>query len=221
MFGESGGEAVEAASLRATIVTRSIADTVSQVEGLLVPLPHAEVATGATPPELVPQLELVKRFAPQTDWLAGVSPTVAEEFNVPLAVAQLAPLHPPGASSSGHGLADRVLLAGKPIMIADAKLNKEAADDAFLVENGYRSFLGVPLKMPSGEVVGTVLLYDTDARDFTPDLSGLILKAAALVSDLQTRTAGTQVPGTSANGAAALQRTAAAPFVDTTIGERR
>jgi GAF domain-containing protein len=84
-------------------------------------------------------------------------------------------------------LAGRVLSAGEPVTIEDVALDKDAVDDAFLVENGFHSFLGVPLKTASGDIIGTLTLYDGSARDFAPELGPLVVEAAALVKLLETR----------------------------------
>lgn len=182
-------EAKDASALRVNAISRSIATAISQIETLLGDVSEAgnKTNTARTTEEL--RLDRLRRFASQTEWLAATASQLAEQFHVPLARAQLASPALAADGSPELGLAERVLAAGEPIMIADATLHKEAADDAFLVENGYRSFVGVPLKTTSGEPIGTMSLYDTVVRDFSSDLSELILETAALVAHLEERTA--------------------------------
>lgn len=179
-------EPVEESVLRTDGIARTIAEATKQIE-LVLDASSGLGAAGAVPTAEDVRLRYLQRFASQTDWLAAYAPQLAEALKVPLAIAQLAPLET-GVSVAPPSLADRVLAVGEPILIADAALEKAAADDTFLVQNGFRSFIGVPLKLASGETVGTVSLYDSVARDFTAELGELIKQASLLVAQLETRT---------------------------------
>ena len=195
MFGNGAEiEAVDLSVLRADAVARSIEEATKYIKALLEAPPAVEGSRVVSKPAEDPRLDHLRRFASESDWLAGAAQAIAEEFRVPLAMAQLAPLEPATATAAHRGLAQRVLAAGEPIMISDATLDKEAVDDAFLVENGFRAFLGVPLKVASGETIGTVAIYDNAARDFSSELPGLVRRTESLMAQLEARTETTSTP---------------------------
>lgn len=178
----------EASVLKVAVTARSIAEAVEQVDLLLQATSKAEVTNAQLQPTEANRSERQRRFASQTEWLASNAPRIAEKFHVPLATAKLAQVEAATGPSVPRGLAERVMEAGEPVAIADAALDKDAVDDAFLVENGFRAFLGVPLKTADGETIGTLALYDSVSRDFESELGSLLAEAAALVALLEART---------------------------------
>ncbi|MEO7221748.1 MAG: AI-2E family transporter [Devosia sp.] len=176
----------DASTLGVHATALSIAAAREQID-VLLQTAEGDVIKGPPKPAAESHLDRMKRLAPQTEWLATNGPRIAETFRVPLAIVQFAPSDPGAATSSQRGLAERVLAAGAPVSIEDVALDKDAIDDPFLVENGFHSFAGVPLKLASGDVIGTLTLYDSSPRDFGPELGPLIVEAAALVSNIEAR----------------------------------
>lgn len=58
-----------------------------------------------------------------------------------------------------------VFQSGDPLIVEDT----ETCTDYGAPPEGYRSYLGVPLKLSTGEVVGTICGFQTTPRKFTPD----------------------------------------------------
>lgn len=193
-------DAADASILKVDAIARSVAEAIVQVELLLQATSKANVSDLPLKPAEVIRLEHQRRFASQTDWLAARAPQIAETFHVSLAMAKLTQPDTAGGTSAHRGLAERVIAADEPIAIADAALDKDAADDAFLVENGFRSFLGVPLKTAAGETIGTLALYDSVARDLAAELGPLTLEAAALVASLEAHAEASPLAAGEANG---------------------
>jgi PAS domain S-box-containing protein len=65
-----------------------------------------------------------------------------------------------------HGsLTGTVVQQGCSIVVEDATVSTEYGTPP----DGYRSYLGVPLRMPSGEVIGTICSFNHQPRCFTPE----------------------------------------------------
>ena len=171
------------ATLRVNATARSLSEALEQVETLLAQISEGDSADVRPEQRSNDRLEASRRFASQTDWLTSRASEIAEKFHAPLSTAKLAL-----SESPENDLAARVVAAGEPIIIADVALAKDAADDAFLVENSFRSFIGVPLKTAAGDTIGSLALYDAVPREFEDELGALILDAAALVAGLEERT---------------------------------
>ena len=63
-----------------------------------------------------------------------------------------------------HGtLTGTVIATGAPLVVEDAK----ACTDYGQVPDGYRAYLGVPLRTPVGEVIGTICSFQRQSRRFT------------------------------------------------------
>ncbi|MBD2313963.1 PAS domain S-box protein [Desertifilum sp. FACHB-1129] len=62
-----------------------------------------------------------------------------------------------------HGsLAERVILQNSPVVIEDARLNQGNLPE------GYLSYLGVPLRSPTGEILGTICAFGREPHSLTP-----------------------------------------------------
>lgn len=176
--------ALESTALRVDDVALSISETTKQAEALLEAASKLSANTIVVEPAEQSKMGGLRRFAAQNNWIAATSERLAEEFKVSLGSVRLATRETAPAGDHFE-ISDRVIAAGEPILVTDATLDKETVDDAFLVENGLRSFMGVPLKTKSGEVIGTVTLYDTSPRDFGQELGRLIQRAAEIVAQLE------------------------------------
>ena len=65
-----------------------------------------------------------------------------------------------------HGsLTGTVVKQGCSIVVEDATVSTEYGTPP----DGYRSYLGVPLRMPNGEVIGTICSFNHQPRRFTPE----------------------------------------------------
>jgi predicted PurR-regulated permease PerM len=176
---------IDVETLRVDVAVRTISAAVQETDRLLRTRADCEDSdTQLTPAEA--ELELLRRFAPQKERFAEAGRHLAEAFGVPLAIAQLKAFGKSEVVSS-QTLMERVIRAGEPVILTNVSVDKDASDDPFLVENGFHSFLGVPLKVPSGEIVGTIMLYDSVERDFATDLGEVIREAVLLVADLEAR----------------------------------
>ncbi len=82
-----------------------------------------------------------------------------------------------------HGsLTGTVVKQGCSIVVEDAALSTEYGTPP----DGYRSYLGVPLRMPNGEVIGTICSFNHQPRCFTPEevqLAEIFAERAATAID--------------------------------------
>lgn len=69
-------------------------------------------------------------------------------------------------ASSLHGtVTGTVVATGCSLFVEDTAISQEYGE----VPDGYRSYLGVPLRMPTGEVMGTICSFHRQPRRFTPE----------------------------------------------------
>lgn len=82
-----------------------------------------------------------------------------------------------------HGsLTGTVFNTGKPLVVEDAT----ACSDYGNAPEGYRAYLGVPLRIPAGEVIGTICSFQHQPRRFTEEevqLAKLFAERAATAID--------------------------------------
>jgi len=85
--------------------------------------------------------------------------------------------------SSLHGsLTGTVVKTGQPLLVEDAT----ACTDYGNAPEGYRAYLGVPLRTPAGEVIGTICSFQHQPRRFTEaevQLAELFAERAATAID--------------------------------------
>ncbi|MBP0438670.1 sensor domain-containing diguanylate cyclase [Tianweitania sediminis] len=86
--------------------------------------------------------------------------------------------------------------SGEPLVIPDARLDPRVADNPHVTgPSGIRFYAGIPLKVGSGEVVGTLCAIDFAPREFSEeDLAALQDLAAITMREIELR----QVAGTDA-----------------------
>lgn len=71
------------------------------------------------------------------------------------------------------------VVAGEvPFQVTDAARDRRVQDNLGTTEGGVRSYLGVPLRMPSGEVIGSFCVVDTAARVWEPAAQARLEKMA-------------------------------------------
>ncbi|MEM8722291.1 MAG: ATP-binding protein [Cyanobacteria bacterium P01_G01_bin.39] len=82
-----------------------------------------------------------------------------------------------------HGsLTGTVVKTGKSLCVGDTDLDNKYG----IAPPGYRSYLGVPLKVPTGKVIGTVCCFDTESQNFSAEalrIIELLAERAAIAID--------------------------------------
>jgi PAS domain S-box-containing protein len=82
-----------------------------------------------------------------------------------------------------HGtLTQTVVTQGCPLRVQDTTLESEYGSGV----EGYRAYLGVPLKLPTGDILGTICSFHTQPRRFTDEevqLAELFAERAAIAID--------------------------------------
>lgn len=72
----------------------------------------------------------------------------------------------------------RTVRTGAPHVVRDLTLDSEEHDNPLVVHEGLRSYAGVPLSTPDGQVIGTHCVLGMEPRDFT-ETELAMLRAAA------------------------------------------
>jgi GAF domain-containing protein len=68
-----------------------------------------------------------------------------------------------------HSFCRHVVDAGRPLVIPDARGNPLVCDNPAIVELGVRAYLGVPLSLPGGQVLGSFCVIDHAPRSWAGD----------------------------------------------------
>ncbi len=76
-------------------------------------------------------------------------------------------------------ICQHVVASGEPLVVGDAQAHPVLRDHAGVTELGAGAYLGVPLRGPSGHVLGTVCALDAEPRTWSPDDVATLLTAAA------------------------------------------
>lgn len=85
---------------------------------------------------------------------------------------------------------DHAIRAEKPFMVADASQDARFCDNPLVIGAPFiRSYLGCPLKLPDGHIVGTLCIIDPRPRTFTEQEIAILCHFANLVvGELELRT---------------------------------
>ncbi|GAA4221337.1 two-component sensor histidine kinase [Sagittula marina] len=87
-----------------------------------------------------------------------------------------------------HSFCQYVVSSGKPLMIADSRLDPVLSDNGAVHDLNVIAYLGVPIHAPGGEVLGSFCVIDGKPRDWTQDdLDALNDLVAMLETDLALR----------------------------------
>ncbi len=82
-----------------------------------------------------------------------------------------------------HGtVTENVVRSGTVLVVDDIKSSPECGQ----MPEGYRAYLGLPLRLPSGEVIGTICSFHAEARRFSEAerrIAGLFAERAAVAID--------------------------------------
>ncbi|MDY8107534.1 GAF domain-containing protein [Fulvimarina sp. 2208YS6-2-32] len=81
-----------------------------------------------------------------------------------------------------HSLCSDVVAEGKPIVVADSRLNARLKDDPAIEALGVVAYLGVPIKLPTGERVGSFCAIDDRPNAWSDDDIGVLAELAELIS---------------------------------------
>ena len=87
-----------------------------------------------------------------------------------------------------HSLCQHVVAQGAPLQIDDARADPLVRDNGGVTDLGVGAYLGVPVRSPSGDVVGSLCAIDTEARAWTEDdVASLVAAAAAAQGEIARR----------------------------------
>ncbi|MCB1100117.1 MAG: response regulator [Verrucomicrobiae bacterium] len=82
-----------------------------------------------------------------------------------------------------HSFCQHVVNSGKPLVICNAHDHPLVKDNRAVYDLGVISYVGYPLRLPSGFVVGSFAVIDTCVRRWSDDELGAVEDAAALVNE--------------------------------------
>ena len=96
---------------------------------------------------------------------------------------------PPGRTVPlSHSLCQHVVGSGAPLVIDDARAHPLVRDNGGVTDLGVGAYLGVPVRAPSGHVVGSLCAIDTGARAWTADdQTSLVSLAASVEGEIALR----------------------------------
>ena len=92
------------------------------------------------------------------------------------------PALPPGRTVPfSHSMCQHVVASGEPLVVDDAQDHPLTRDNGAVTEMGAGAYLGVPVRSPSGHVLGSLCAVDFEARAWTDDDRTSLLSLAASV----------------------------------------
>ena len=95
---------------------------------------------------------------------------------------------PDRAVSLAHSMCQHVVASGEPLVVGDTRSYPVLRDNGAVTEMGAGAYLGVPVRGPSGHVLGTLCAVDTEPREWTPDdVATLVATAAAAQGEIALR----------------------------------
>ncbi|GIE32854.1 hypothetical protein Ait01nite_058990 [Actinoplanes italicus] len=97
-----------------------------------------------------------------------------------------------------------VVSADHPVRISDMIADPDLRDHRLAVEYGARAFAGVPLRDAADQTVGSLVVVDVVARDFTDAQMALLVEIANLLAGLPAEGVYTDAPAVDALGSAAV-----------------
>ncbi|MEX6507532.1 sensor histidine kinase [Jiella sp. M17.18] len=93
-----------------------------------------------------------------------------------------------------HSFCQYVVASGEPLVVADARIDPLVQDNPAIEALGVVAYLGLPLKTPSGEVIGTLCAIDHQPRQWTAadretvqDLLAILSSELALREEVRFR----------------------------------
>lgn len=92
------------------------------------------------------------------------------------------PATPPGRTVPlSHSLCQHVVGSGEPLVVDDARSHPLVRENGGVTDMGVGAYLGVPVRDPDGQVLGSLCAIDTEARSWTEDERTSIESLAASV----------------------------------------
>ena len=87
-----------------------------------------------------------------------------------------------------HSLCQIVVGTGEPVAIDDTQAHPLARDNGAVTDMGVGAYLGVPVRAPSGHVLGSLCAVDFEARSWTDaDRTSLVSLAASVEGEIALR----------------------------------
>jgi PAS domain S-box-containing protein len=81
-----------------------------------------------------------------------------------------------------HSLCQHLLVTRQPLVIRDTRRDPLARDNQLLLELGVAAYLGIPLIVLSGHVLGSLCVADRQPRDWTADQVAILSELAGMVT---------------------------------------
>ena len=98
----------------------------------------------------------------------------------PASVARQTPL--------SHSFCQHVVIARSPLIVTDAENDPRVCDNLAIPDLGVKAYLGVPLTLPSGHVIGSLCAIDTSPRPWSDtDLKSLSDVAEIVMNEIGLR----------------------------------
>ena len=99
------------------------------------------------------------------------------------------PETPPGrAVPLSHSMCQHVVATEEPLVVDDTQSHPLLRDNKAVTEMGAGAYLGVPVRSPSGHVLGTLCAVDLEAREWSADdIATLLATAAAAQGEVALR----------------------------------
>jgi diguanylate cyclase (GGDEF)-like protein len=151
------------------------------------------------------QMGIVDEGAEQDEDLRQIVAKVAERFSVPVALISLVledkQWFKAHVGLSGHLLENRgsprdwsfcthVVQGRAPLVVPDAQTHPVFKNNKLVLEGALRSYAGVPLETPSGDVLGSLCIIDAKPMAITAeDVDQLTLMARHVAGELELRAA--------------------------------
>jgi predicted PurR-regulated permease PerM len=183
-------EAGTAEQLAANVGADAAATSLAQVAKLIEDLIGQVAVTALPPPVLTEEdarLEALNASgalaADKQGFFDRVARNVAEAMDAPIGLVSLidatcqlwkgASGLPPDLEEARQGTREtsvctHVVAANAPIVVEDAARDRRFAHNPFLREQGIRFYAGVPLRTPSGHVIGSLCVIDKRPRTVSP-----------------------------------------------------
>ena len=87
-----------------------------------------------------------------------------------------------------HSFCQHVLATDKPLIIPDARKNPRFGKNLAIQDLGVIAYLGIPLILDTGEVIGSFCVIDHEPRDWTDeDVNNLSTLAASVMTEIELR----------------------------------
>jgi two-component sensor histidine kinase len=87
-----------------------------------------------------------------------------------------------------HSFCQHVVIAQAPLIVTDAESDPRVSDNPAVPDLGVRAYLGVPLTLPSGHVIGSLCAIDTTPRQWSDaDLKSMSDVAEIVMSEIGLR----------------------------------